>query len=81
MCLGEVIIGDVIEALEMLFGRQMVPVNPRGPSLSRKWSHPPRGTADVWNPMFVCVHVHALRWLWLPVWTQHHYEESQDSLK
>lgn len=44
MCLGEVIIGDVIEALEMLVGRQMVPVNPRGPSIS--WKMEPSPTWD-----------------------------------
>ena len=47
MCLGEVIIGDVIEALEMPFGRQMVHLNLKlYPSIG-KWSHAPRGTVGV----------------------------------
>ena len=47
MCLGEAIIGDVIEALEMPFGRQMVHLNLKlYPSIG-KWSHAPRGTVGV----------------------------------
>lgn len=55
MCLGEVIIGDVIEALETLLGWQMIPVNPRGPSIKRKMEPSTSGPADVWDPMFVHV--------------------------
>ena len=47
MCLGEVIIGDVIEALEMPFGRQMVHLNLKFyPSVGKR-SHAPRGTVGV----------------------------------
>lgn len=41
MCLGEVIIGDVTEALEMPFGRQMVRLNPRAPFIRRKMEASP----------------------------------------
>lgn len=60
MCLGEVIIGDVTEALEMLFGRQMVPVNPRGPSVSRKMEPSPTWDSGYVNPrVCVCAHAHS----------------------
>lgn len=54
MCLGEVIIGDVVEALEMLFGRQKVPVNPRGPSINRKMEPSPTWDGGSVQP-HVCV--------------------------
>lgn len=58
MCLGEVIIGDVFETLELPCGRQMVHDNARATSFSRKVELCPTWTAGGWDPMFVHVHVH-----------------------
>jgi hypothetical protein len=56
MCLGEVIIGDVFETLELPFGRQMVHGNARATSISRKMEFYSMWNAGGWGPMFVHVH-------------------------
>lgn len=55
MCLGEVIIGDVLETLKMPFGRQMVHGNTRATYISRKIELCSMWNAGGWDPMFVHV--------------------------
>lgn len=55
MCLGEVIIGDVLETLKMPFGRQMVHGNTRATYISRKMELCSMWNAGGWDPMFVHV--------------------------
>lgn len=55
MCLGEVIIGDVTEALEMPFGRQMVRLNPRAPFISRNTQSSGAGQRMCEGHVHVCV--------------------------
>lgn len=62
MCLGEVIIGDVIEALEMPFRRQMVRLNPRAPSVNGKMESSPTWDSGRVKPR-VCAHARAGIWL------------------
>lgn len=57
MCLGEVIIGDVSETLELPSGRQMAHDNASATSSSRKVELCPMCIAGGWDPMLVHVHV------------------------
>ena len=57
MYLGEVIIGDVIEAVEMPFGRQMVHLKLRTLSINRKMESCPMWDSGCVKP-HVCMRVH-----------------------